>query len=304
MVQKRAALGKGLGALLADAQYIQDAAPKNPVATTPAGPATVSEILLENIVPNPYQPRVTFDEEALEELSESIKVLGIIQPLTLRQTSPGKYQIISGERRYRASIAAGLKSVPAYVRKADDAAMLEMAIVENIQRENLDAIETALSFQRLIDECNLTQEAMALRVGKKRATVTNYLRLLKLPEEIQKAVKVGKISTGHAKALLGVEDLEAQLVLCENTIKEDWSVRTLEQKVASLGRKPRKAAAAAAAEKAGEDFPELYYSVAEEIGKHFGNNVAFRKAPKGGGSITIRFENDSQVEEFLKALKK
>ena len=298
MVQKRAALGKGLGALLSEAKYNQDEAPASASAQY-AGPASVSEIPIENIVPNPYQPRVTFDDEALAELAESIKSLGIIQPLTLRQTSPGKYQIISGERRYRASIAAGLKSVPAYVRKADDTAMLEMAIVENIQRENLDAIETALSFQRLIDECNLTQEAMALRVGKKRATVTNYLRLLKLPEEIQKAIKTGMISMGHAKALLGVEDLETQLGLCESIIREDLSVRALEQKVSSVGRKPKAASA-----KEPEELPELYYSVAEEVGKHFNNNVSFKKAPKGGGTITIRFENDSQVEEFLNSLKR
>lgn len=294
---KRAALGKGLGALLADANQIQGI-PNEIHVPVEAGPASVIMIPLEQIVPNPYQPRVTFDEEALEELKESILTLGIIQPLTLRQTAPGKYQIISGERRFRASKAAGLKSVPAYIRKADDTAMLEMAIVENIQRENLDAIETALSFQRLIDECELTQEAMALRVGKKRATITNYLRLLKLPEEIQKAVKVGKISVGHAKALLGVENIEEQLKLCEKTILKEWSVRQLEQNVAALSEKRKND------REANEELPELYYHIAEEIGRHFDNNVAVRKAPKGGGSITIRFSSDSQLEGFLQTLKK
>lgn len=294
---KRAALGKGLGALLADANQIQGI-PNEIRVPVEAGPASVIMIPLEQIVPNPYQPRVTFDEEALEELKESILTLGIIQPLTLRQTAPGKYQIISGERRFRASKAAGLKSVPAYIRKADDTAMLEMAIVENIQRENLDAIETALSFQRLIDECELTQEAMALRVGKKRATITNYLRLLKLPEEIQKAVKVGKISVGHAKALLGVENIEEQLKLCEKTILKEWSVRQLEQNVAALSEKRKND------REANEELPDLYYHIAEEIGRHFDNNVAVRKAPKGGGSITIRFSSDSQLEGFLQTLKK
>lgn len=294
---KRAALGKGLGALLADANQIQEI--QSGIGTpAEAGPASVTMIPLERIVPNPYQPRITFDEEALEELTESIRILGIIQPLTLRQTDFHKYQIISGERRFRAAKAAGLTSVPAYIRKADDTAMLEMAIVENIQRENLDAIETALSFQRLIDECELTQEAMALRVGKKRATVTNYLRLLKLPEEIQKAVKIGKISVGHAKALLAVEDIEKQLKFCERTIRNGWSVRQLEQHVAALSGKAEEN------RKEAEELPMLYYSVAEEIGRHFNNNVAVRKAPKGGGSITIRFSEDSQLEGFLQTLKK
>lgn len=291
---KRQALGRGLGALLADANEIQSGSIHR--STAVGGPASVTEIPIEMIIPNPYQPRATFDEEALAELADSIRILGIIQPLTLRQTGPESYQIISGERRYRASKIAGLKSVPAYIRKADDAAMLEMAIVENIQRENLDAIETALSFQRLIDECNLTQEAMAVRVGKKRATVTNYLRLLRLPDEIQKAVKVGRISVGHAKVLLGVEDPEVQLSLCESAIRGDWSVRQMEQKVAALSKAPK--------DSAREDtLPEMYYALAENIGRHFDNNVAIKRSAKGSGTITIRFKNDKEVEAFLNSIK-
>lgn len=291
---KRQALGRGLGALLADANEIQSGSIHR--STAVGGPASVTEIPIEMIIPNPYQPRATFDEEALAELADSIRILGIIQPLTLRQTGPESYQIISGERRYRASKIAGLKSVPAYIRKADDAAMLEMAIVENIQRENLDAIETALSFQRLIDECNLTQEAMAVRVGKKRATVTNYLRLLRLPDEIQKAVKVGRISVGHAKVLLGVEDPEVQLSLCESAIRGDWSVRQMEQKVAALSKAPK--------DSAREDtLPEMYYALAENIGRHFNNNVAIKRSAKGSGTITIRFKNDKEVEAFLNSIK-
>ena len=293
---KRAALGKGLGALLGDAAPIKDTREIHRMVG--GNPAAVSEIPIGQIVPNPWQPRSEFDQEALEELAASIRTLGIIQPLTLRQTGPGTYQIISGERRYRAARLAGLTSVPAYIRQADDAAMLEMAIVENIQREDLDAIETALSFQRLIDECNLTQEAMALRVGKKRATITNYLRLLRLPDEIQKALKLGKISVGHAKVLLGVESPAQQRRLFENTVRSDWSVRQLEQKVKALDRQ----AAAPAAEE--EDLPELFYSLAERIGRHFAGQVAVRRNPKGGGTITIRYDNDEQVENLLKDLER
>ena len=292
---KRAALGKGLGALLGDAAPIKDTREIHRMVG--GNPAAVSEIPIGQIVPNPWQPRSEFDQEALEELAASIRTLGIIQPLTLRQTGPGTYQIISGERRYRAARLAGLTSVPAYIRQADDAAMLEMAIVENIQREDLDAIETALSFQRLIDECNLTQEAMALRVGKKRATITNYLRLLRLPDEIQKALKLGKISVGHAKVLLGVESPAQQRKLFENTVRSDWSVRQLEQKVQALNRGRKEKAAE-------EALPDLFYSLAERVGRHFDGNVAVRRDAKGGGTITIRFNNDNQVQEFLDDLNR
>ena len=294
---KRAALGRGLGALLGDAAPIKDTREIHRLAS--GNPAAVTEIPIDQIVPNPWQPRAEFDQEALEELASSIRTLGIIQPLTLRQTGPASYQIISGERRYRAAKTAGLASVPAYIRQADDAAMLEMAIVENIQREDLDPVETALSFQRLIDECNLTQEAMALRVGKKRTTITNYLRLLKLPEEIQKALKLGKISVGHAKVLLGVDQPAQQRKLCEGILKGDWSVRQLEQKVQALARKESRPEAATE-----ETLPELFYNLAERVGRHFGNKVAVRRDAKGGGTITIRFDNDQQVENLLNDLNK
>lgn len=293
---KRSALGKGLGALLGDAAPLKE--PHELHRIVSGNPAAVSDVPLDQIVPNPWQPRASFDPEALEELTESIRTLGIIQPLTLRKTGPASFQIISGERRYRAALAAGLKSVPAYIRQADDAAMLEMAIVENIQREDLDAIETALSFQRLIDECNLTQEAMALRVGKKRATVANYLRLLKLPEEIQKALKIGRISAGHAKALLGVDDTAAQLKLCENTIRNDWSVRTLEQKVQALLHPQVRETATP-----DEALPPVFTTLAAQVGRHFNDKVAVRRNAKGGGTITIRFDNEQQVREFLDELK-
>ena len=296
---QRPALGKGLGALLGDI----DAAPVAQetriatVAVAPDSPVAVNEIALDKIVPNPFQPRQNFDEEALTELSESIRTLGIIQPLTLREMPEGRYQIISGERRYRASQMAGLTQVPAYIRKADDAAMLEMAIVENIQRENLDAIETALGFQRLIDECSLTQEAMALRVGKKRATITNYLRLLNLPPEIQKAIKENAISAGHAKALLSLDNPKAQIRLCNQTVKGGWSVRTLEEKVRKLleEKKTEKATA--------PELPESYTRL-KGIFETLGSGVSLKRSEKGGGQLTVRFKDDSETEKFLDALEK
>ncbi|MBR4351820.1 MAG: ParB/RepB/Spo0J family partition protein [Bacteroidales bacterium] len=291
---KRSALGRGLGALLGE-DTLKETRQIHRIIS--GNPAAVAGIPLDQIVPNPYQPREDFDPEALQELAGSIRTLGIIQPLTLRQTGPTSYQIISGERRYRAAKAAGLTEVPAYIRQADDAAMLEMAIVENIQREDLDPVETALSFQRLIDECNLTQEAMALRVGKKRTTITNYLRLLRLPDTVQKALKDGKISVGHAKVLLGVEDTALQDRLCDSIIRNDWSVRRLEQKLQSLSRKESPAPEA-------EDLPEVYYALAERVGRHFDGNVALRRDAKGGGTITIRFGSQSQVEAFLEDLNR
>ena len=195
MAKIQTGLGRGLGALISDANFMQNNRNREPQQQDHGSSlVSISEIDIEKIEPNPYQPRTEFNLEAIEELSQSIKLLGLIQPITVRPINEGKYQIISGERRYRASKLAGKKSIPAYIRETDDNGMLEMAIVENIQREDLDAIEVAVSFQRLIDECNLTQEAMAERVGKKRTTVTNYLRLLKLPAEIQFAIKAKKIT--------------------------------------------------------------------------------------------------------------
>ena len=299
MKEKRNALGKGLSALLSDAEDIMNGKEK-PVEADAApakGPMSITEIPLEDITPNPFQPRLTFDEEALAELAESIRNVGVIQPVTLRRVDGGKYQIISGERRFRAAQAAALKSIPAYVREADDAGMLEMAIVENIQRENLDPIETALSFQRLIDECNLTQEAMADRVGKKRASVTNYLRMLRLPAEIQMALKTGAISMGHAKVLLSVPDEMIQTQLCQKAIEEDWSVRALEEKVKRLAKPVRPVDEP-------EQLPEECYRAIEIVGKYFDNNISFKRGAKGSGTMTIRFKDDQQMARFIKALEK
>lgn len=276
---KKDVLGRGLSALIPD-----------------IGPAAVTDVRLSSIIPNPYQPRDTFDEEALSELAASIRALGIIQPLTLRRSADGKYQIISGERRFRAAGMAGLETVPAYIRQADDTAMLEMAIVENIQRENLDAIETALSFQRLMDECNLTQEEMAERVGKKRATIANFLRLLKLPEEIQKELKLGRISVGHAKAILSVEDPEMQIGLCRQAVESGWSVRQLEGKVSSGQLKMKSTVKAV-------ELPGLYSSLGEEFEKHFGSKASLKRSSNGDVTLTVRFKDDSQASIFLDTLK-
>ena len=299
MAKIQTGLGRGLGALISDVNSIQKAAgkpnvePQRPLVST-------SEIEIGKIEPNPYQPRTEFNQEALEELAASIKLLGLIQPITLRPLADGRYQIISGERRFRASQLAGLERVPAYIRKTDDQGMLEMAIVENIQREDLDSIEVALSFQRLIEECNLTQEAMAERVGKKRATVTNYLRLLKLPAEIQFAIRAKKITMGHAKALLSLESGKEQLKLANQIVEQDLSVRQIEQKIQKLGQKKEK--------KVKEDapvieLPDSHFRVIEIVGKYFNNNVTAKRDNKGAGEITVRFNSDAEVEEFLKVLE-
>lgn len=300
MAKIQTGLGRGLGALISDVNSIQQAAHKQTTAE-PARPlVSTSEIEISKIEPNPYQPRTEFNQEALEELASSIKLLGLIQPITVRPIENGRYQIISGERRFRASQLAGLATIPAYVRKTDDQGMLEMAIVENIQREDLDSIEVALSFQRLIEECNLTQEAMAERVGKKRATVTNYLRLLKLPAEIQFAIRAKKISMGHAKALLSLDTDKQQLKFANQIIEQDLSVRQIEQKIQNLGKKKEQKAKGEAPV---IELPDSHFRVIEIVGKYFNNNVTAKRDTKGNGEITIRFKNDAEIEAFLQALE-
>ncbi len=290
-------LGKGLGALISDINAIQQNSGRKLQHETASPLVATAEIEIEKIEPNPYQPRTEFNREAIEELAQSIRLLGLIQPITVRPIPGNRYQIISGERRFRASQMAGLKSIPAYIRKTDDQGMLEMAIVENIQREDLDSIEVALSFQRLIEECHLTQEAMAERVGKKRATVTNYLRLLRLPAEIQFAIRAKKISMGHAKSLLSVEDPRIQLKLADQIIAQDLSVRQTETKIQRLknGKKEKKETI---------ELPDNYFKVIEIIGKYFNNNVNIKRTEKGSGELVIRFSSDKEMEEFLGALEK
>ena len=260
--------------------------------------ADILRIPVDMIEPNPFQPRMSFDQDALEELAESIRTLGLIQPITVRRKSDGRFQIISGERRFRASQIVGMDMIPAYIRDTNDQGMLEMAIVENIQREDLDPIEVAMSYQRLIEECHLTQEQMAVRVGKKRASVTNFLRLLKLPAKIQHDLKVGLLSVGHAKVLLGVEDIRLQEYLCDLVIKEDMSVRQLEDKIRKMSE-PKKSA-----EGTDQDLPDEYFKVLEIVGRYFENNISLKRNNGGKGSMTIHFNSDEEVRRFLKAIEK
>ena len=222
-------MGRGLGALLKNEET--DITSKYSKQKDPSTVGSVALISIQSIETNPFQPRTTFDEVALKELADSIQTLGVIQPITVRKLGYDKFQLISGERRFRASQLAGLTEIPAYVRIANDQSMLEMAIVENVQRQDLDAIEIALSYQRLLEECKLTQEELGGRVGKNRSTVTNYLRLLKLPEEVQAAIMLRKISMGHAKALLGSNDKELQIAILEEILEEGLSVRAVEDMV-------------------------------------------------------------------------
>lgn len=304
-------LGKGLSALLGEAAdidrlrkpvgYVNKEIVGERKSGTVSESADIVRIPADLISPNPFQPRMSFDNEALEELAASIRSLGLIQPITVRKTEDGKYQIISGERRYRACRIAGMDMIPAYIRSASKQGMLEMAIVENIQRENLDPIETALSYQRLIDECDLTQEQMALRVGKKRASITNSLRLLRLPDKVQHDLKVGLLSVGHAKVILGVEDPALQQKLCDLVIREDLSVRQLEERLKGSS------SAGPAGEKENSDvqkLPDEYYKMLEHIGKYFGDRISLKRSASGKGSMTVKFNSDAEVRRFIEAMEK
>ena len=300
-------LGRGLGAILGESASLDQL--RKPVgyinkeivgsSARTEGSADIVRIPADMIEPNPFQPRMSFDAAALEELAASIRSLGLIQPITVRRTADDKYQIISGERRFRACKAAGMDMIPAYIRPASDQGMLEMAIVENIQREDLDPIEVALGYRRLIEECSLTQEQMAARIGKKRASVTNYLRLLKLPAKVQHDLKVGLLSVGHAKVILGVEDPQLQEELCDMTVKGGLSVRQLEDKVRRLERED----APARRQDSPQDLPEEYFRVLEHIGKYFEQDISLKRSAGGKGTMTIRFNSDSEVQRFLKALE-
>ncbi|MEA1878921.1 MAG: ParB/RepB/Spo0J family partition protein [Bacteroidota bacterium] len=279
MVAKKNVLGRGLGALIEDANIKPS--------------ASINEIKIDDIETNPFQPREKFDDEALAELAQSIKELGIIQPITLRQTKENRYQLITGERRLRASKIAGLKTIPAYVRIADDQAMLEMALVENIQREDLDAIEVAISFQRLVDECKLTQENLSDRVGKKRSTVSNYLRLLKLPAVIQLGIRNQELSMGHARALINIEDESRQLAIYQKVVVGGLSVRQTEELV--RGEKPEKTP-----RKTGKTVtsPE-YKKLKEQLSRFFSSPVDFKRNQYGKGSIVIPFDSDEDLERII-----
>ncbi|MEA3443483.1 MAG: ParB/RepB/Spo0J family partition protein [Bacteroidota bacterium] len=282
---KKSALGRGLDALISE-----------PEETEITKNEAINEVELISIDVNPYQPRTNFDQETLDDLTSSILELGLIQPITVREMDNGRFQIISGERRVRASRNAGLSSIPAYIRKANDQGMLEMALVENIQRQDLDAIEIAISYQRLMEECNLIHEDLSKRVGKGRSTISNYLRLLKLPVEIQKGIRNKKIGMGHARALVVVDDTDMQLKISLKIIEEDLSVRKTEELVRKFTRdkdetaKPGKPAANEAKE---------YSGLEKHLIDYFDTPIQFKRAKNGKGQIVIHFASDDDLERIV-----
>ncbi len=283
---KRNVLGRGLGALMDDADKMLPG-------------AGINEVDLSKIEANPFQPRTNFDEESLKELAESIKEIGLIQPITLRKIADNKYQIIAGERRLRAAQMAGLESIPAYIRKAKDEGMLEMALVENIQREDLDAIEIALSYQRLLEELEFTQEELSARIGKKRSTIANYLRLLKLPAIIQKGLIDKQISMGHARAIINIEDSDIQTMIYNQIIKMGLSVRRVEEIVRNLNNKDVKVQEHSEKHK----FPKEYQSIKKQLDKVFNSKVDFSMKSNGKGKIVIPFNSKTDLERIVKIIE-
>ncbi len=284
---KQKGLGRGLDAIFGTDKAVVKTAPMNRMA----------EIATEQIFPNPTQPRTQFDDEALEELAASIKQLGVIQPITVKKTADDKYIIISGERRWRASQKVGLATLPAYVREVDDENLHAMALVENIQRQDLNAIEIALGMQRLIEECGLTQEAMADKVGKKRSTVSNYMRLLNLPDEVQLALKEGLITMGHAKAIAGV-DGDKQLWALKRCLKKALSVRQMEELARKLAEGDD-----AKESSSEEEYPESYSRLVEQLEPYFSQNISIKRGKNGGGKIVIDFSGDEEIESFIERLR-
>jgi ParB family chromosome partitioning protein len=297
--KKKSALGRGLSALLANSETDITAKYENKQFTEAVG--SIAMVAVDRIEANPFQPRQHFDKEALLELSNSIREHGIIQPITVRKVGYGKYQLISGERRFKASQIAGLTEVPVYIRIANDQAMLEMALIENIQRENLDSIEVAIGYRRLIEECALTQEQLSDRIGKDRSTVTNYLRLLKLPAEIQLGIREKKISMGHARALLGVEDETRQIEAYNAIVDGDLSVRAAEQMVRDVARGGNKISIKKPNTKPGElSFEQV--KAKEELTSHLNTKVDIQKNEKGVGRIVIEFKSENDLNRIIHLL--
>ena len=282
---KRNALGRGLGALIDDAEKMKQAG--------------IQEVELDRIEANPFQPRSKFDEEALEELTTSIREIGLIQPITLRKIGDDRFQIIAGERRFKAAQKADFESIPAYIRHAKDDGMLEMALVENIQREDLDSIEISLSYQRLMEECELTQEELSARVGKKRSTIANYLRLLKLPAIIQKALREKQITMGHARALINIEDPETQIMIYDQIIKYGFSVRKVEDIARDLNSEQEDETE----KKKKRKYPKEYQSVKSQLDKIFRSRIDFSMNDKGHGKIVIPFKSEKDLDRIVKIIE-
>lgn len=285
MAIKRNALGRGLDSLI----RMDD--------VQPGGSSAINEVALNVITPNPDQPRQIFDEEALVQLADSIRELGIIQPLTLRESGNGKYQIISGERRYRAAKLAGLATVPAYIRSAGDCETTEMALIENIQRQDLNPIEIALTLRKLTDQYSLTQERLSARIGKPRATVANYLRLLRLPADVQLGLKEGAIDMGHARAILSVDSAQMQLALFKETVKQNLSVRQVEELSKQMNENGEEEIKKKRRER--RDQADAYKSLAQLLSKSFGTNVTLKCTNSGNGKITIPFKDENELERLM-----
>lgn len=294
-VQKKFALGRGLDALISNEE----------VKTS--GSSSINEIELSKISANPNQPRREFDPIALQELADSIAEIGIIQPITLRKLSDESYQIIAGERRYRASVMAGMKAIPAYIRTADDENVMEMALIENIQREDLNSLEIALAYQHLIEQYELTQERLSERVGKKRTTIANYLRLLKLPAQIQVALKNKEIDMGHARALLALDDPKMQIRIYNEILSQGYSVRKVEELVKALSNGEEVESGGKKIAPKGAKLSEVYSMLQDHLCTFFGAKVQLSCSPKGKGKISIPFDNEADLErimEILDSLKK
>jgi len=291
--------GKGIRALLANPAQLEQAVQENPQEVVRELTSNTAMLPIAQIEANPFQPRIEFDQAALDELAASIRIHGLIQPVTVRRLHDKAYQLISGERRFRASQLAGLTEIPAYVRLADDQQMLEMALIENIQREDLNAVEVAMSYQRLIDECSLTHENLSERVGKQRSTITNYLRLLKLPPEIQRAVKERKLTMGHARALAGIDNIALQLSLYRQVIEQDLSVRAVEELISRYqGGKTAK--------KGKEDtrLPEHMRNIQDQFSAFFGARVQLKRDAQGKGQLVVKFSNDSDLNRLIDLIEK
>ncbi|MEO6832465.1 MAG: ParB/RepB/Spo0J family partition protein [Chitinophagaceae bacterium] len=296
--KNKQALGKGIRALLNNIDEELNANQSGVPAVSGAATAGM-RVPLEQITPNPMQPRRDFDDEALRELADSIKMHDIIQPVTVTKLANGKYQLISGERRWRASKIAGMKDIPAYVRTAEDNGLLELALLENLQREDLNAIEVAMSYRRLMDECELTQEGVADRMNKDRTTVTNYLRLLKLPPDIQKSVRDGVLSMGHARAIIGLDAVDQQLYAFREVREKGLSVRQTEALVKSLSEERTNISG----KKKPLKLPPAYKRIEDNMASHFATKVKLDRKKNGRGTVVIDFYNDEDLERIMEAMK-
>ncbi len=300
--KKKSVLGRGLGALLqANDTTTDPIRERNAVTTTVAPPAgtVVMNIPLDQVEVNPFQPRTTFEEESLNELADSIKVHGVIQPITVRKIENNKYQLIAGERRLRASKLAGKKEIPAFARLASDQESIEIALIENIQREDLNPLEIAINYKRLQDECELTQEELAVRLGKNRSTVTNFIRLLKLPPDLQAGLRDNKITMGHAKALLALDDVASLLAAYKETLQKGLSVRQVEELVRSFETRPKKNTPTSNNSKA---LPFTVKKMQDELTSALSTKVHINRSADGKGEIVVKFYNDDDLERLVESI--